>query len=152
MSDKREEILVRLKEILGVLAGDPEHASRNRAEFDDNELPMYSLLDGDEHKGMGNTTDRRAPPLMVITPQIFWVPRPPDNRTNEGLGEATSAQRVNIVYAVMTDSKLADLVGANGYVDYLGMESDLKTGAELAGQIRTEWAIGFVQNFTKLKT
>ncbi len=152
MSDKREEILVRLKEILDVLAGDPAHAARNRGEFDDNELPMHALLDGDEAKGVGNTTDRRAPPLMIINPQIFWVPRPPDNRKNIGLGETTSARLAEIKYAVSQDSRLAELVGANGYVDYLGVESDLKTGAELTGQLRTEWAIGFVQNFTKLKT
>lgn len=147
--DKREQILARLEAILVGLADTGINVYRDRAELEDNELPAYVLLDGNEDADVV-PKDRRGPQIMRMTPQIFYVPVPPENRMNEGIGPQMAEHRMILIRGIMRDSTLAGLLGSNGYIEYRGMETDMQTGAEVKGQFRMDWAIGYVLNFNKL--
>lgn len=153
MTDRREQILQRLEVILQRLAptGSGINVYRDRAELEDNELPAYVVLDGNETKLPGVPAQSRSvAQIMLLTPQIFWVPVPPNNVLNVGIGPNLSGQRVTLLSAIMGDSVLADLYGPNGYIEYRGMETDMNTGAEVKGQFRLDLAIAYPLNFTKL--
>lgn len=148
--DKREQILVRLEGILttlGTSAGIKVY--RDRAEFDESELPAYILLDGVENTTI-RSNDRRGPQIMLLLPQIFYIPVPRENQLNDGMGAQLSAFRVAVIKAIMQDEPLHGLLGENGYVEYRGMETDMQTGAEVKGQIRMDFAFAYVFNFNKL--
>jgi hypothetical protein len=151
-NDKREDILARLAEILTSIAASGVHVYRNRAELDDSELPAYVLLDGNEQKeskALGSA-DRRAPQMMLLTPQIFYVPTPPTTQLNEGIGPLLSEHRITLLRGILQDDTLQNLLGSNGYVEYRGMETDMQTGAEVKGQFRLDLALSYVFNFSKL--
>lgn len=148
--DKREQILLRIEAILTALAGDSGiRVYRDRSEFETAELPAYVLLDGIENKLTG-ANDRRSPQIMLLNPQIFYVPVPTENALNEGVGPNLSAQRVTMIKAIMQDGQLQDLLGENGYAEYRGMETDMQTGAEVKGQFRMDFAFAYVLTFNKL--
>ncbi len=149
MADTRELILVRIKAVLTTLAGDDIFVWRDRAEFDDTELPAYVLLDGDENKSAG-ASDRKGPQINLLLPQIFYVPQPTENQLNVGVGEDLSAKRVAMLKAIMLDGELQDLTGVNGYIEYRGMQTDMQTGGEVKGQLRFDFAFAFVFNVTKV--
>ncbi len=148
--DKREAILVRLEVLLTQLAGEDIHVYRNQAEFENDELPAYALLDGIETKDFGST-DRRGPQVMILLPEIFYVPVPTENPKNVGVGPVLSARRVALIKLIMSDGPLRDLVGANGYIEYRGMETDMQAEAdEVKGRFKLNFAFGYVLNFNKL--
>src|SRR5689334_18138113 len=97
--DKREDILVRIEAILSANKTEGFKVYRNRAALEENDLPAYVLLDGGEEKQKGSD-DRRAPILMLMTPQIFYVPLPPENRTNDGIGPQMSEERSKLIKAI----------------------------------------------------
>lgn len=148
--DKRELILSRLLTLLTQLAdGTGIYVYRDQAEFETDELPAYVLLDGNDTKSVGSS-DRRGPQIMLLTPQIFYIPVPTENPKNDGVGSNLSAMRVAMIKKVMQDGTLQDLLGDNGYVEYRGMETDMQTGAEVKGQFRMDFAFAYVFNFNKL--
>lgn len=148
--DKREEILAQLEVILnGVAGGTDIRVYRDRAEFQYEELPAYILLDGTESLTI-KSNDRRAPQIMLLLPQIFYVPIPTENPLNENMGPQLSAMRITMVKAIMQDETLHGVLGSNGYVEYRGMETDMQTGAEVKGQFRMDFAFAYVFNFNKL--
>jgi len=148
--DKREQILSHLELILTTLAsGTNIQVHRDRAEFDESELPAYVLLDGVETTGV-RSNDRRGPQVMLLLPQIFYVPMPTENQLNEGMALNLSAMRVAMIKAFMQNEDLQGMLGDNGYVEYRGMETDMQTGAEVKGQFRMDFAFAYVLNFNKL--
>lgn len=147
--DKREQILVKLEAILNAVKADGMFVWRDRAELDTDELPAYVLLDGIETRSLGSTT-RRGPQIMLLFPQIFYVPVPTENQMNEGIGPRLSSHRALLVKSIVNDSQLQDMLGDNGYVEYRGMETDMQTGAEVKGQFKLDFALAYVLNFNKL--
>jgi len=159
--DKRELILLRLEAILRTIAeGTGTYVWRDRAEFDERletfpgsgvlaELPCYTLLDGNETQ-LTKSTDRRGPQIMLLQPQMFYVPVPTENPLNVGVGSDLSAKRMTFIKAFMQDGQLRDLLGDNGFVEYRGMETDMQTGAEVKGQFRIDFDFAYVLNFNKL--
>jgi hypothetical protein len=123
--------------------------STYRAEFEYDELPAYVLLDGTETKHLG-ASDRRGPQIMLLQPQVFYVPKPTENPQNVGVGPDLSARRVAMIKTIMQDGQLQDLLGDNGFAEYRGMETDMQTGAEVKGQFRMDFAFAYVFNFNKL--
>lgn len=152
MTDKREQILTRLETILTETADTGVNVYRDRAELEDNELPAYVLLDGNETKSVGASEvgGRRGPQVMLLTPQVFYVPVPPENQFNVGIGPTLSDHRVLLLRAIMQDETLKLLLGDNGYVEYRGMETDMNTGAEVKGQFRLDLALAYPLNFNTL--
>lgn len=153
--DRRELILLRLKANIDAVAaanGGTFHAWRDRAEFNEGDLPAYVLLDGIESNSItvADQGGRRGPCVMLMLPQIFFVPLPTENKLNVGVGENLSVHRARLLKKIMMDSQLADLLGSNGYIEYRGMETDMQTGAEVMGQFRLEFALAYTLDFTKL--
>ncbi len=148
-NDRREDILLRLQAILTTLADGEIHVYRDRAEFDAEELPAYILLDGVETV-QTRSSDRRGPQVMLLQPQIFYVPRPTENQLNVGVGPNLSAMRVEMIRVIMQDDTLKNLLGENGFAEYRGMESDMQTGAEVKGQFRMDFAFAYIFNFNRL--
>ena len=150
MSDTRELILARFEAVLqAVAAADSINVYRDRAALEDHELPAYVLLDGNENTAI-ESTDKRFPIVMVLTPQVFYVPVPSPNALNEGVGPRLSEHRVKLLKAIMGDGELANLCGSNGYLEYRGMETDMQTGAEVKGQFKLDFAAAYVLNVNKL--
>jgi len=151
--DRRERILVRLREVLAEQASGQDPAvgvHRDRAELEENELPAYVLLDGGEEQ-VTDTSDRRGPALMRMTPQVFYVPLPPlDTTESAGIGARMSEHRARLIRAIKSDGELLDLVGANGWIEYRAMESDMQTGGEVQGQFRLDFAVAYMLNFRNL--
>lgn len=155
MEDKRENILVRINEILTEVAVANPSAGikvyRNQVEFEtaQNELPAYVLLDGIENSVV-ESSDKRGPQVMVLEPQIFYVPVPTENPQNVGVGPSLSTMRSTLLKAILLDGKIASIVGSNGYVRYRGLETDMQTGGEVKGQFRLDLAFAYVFNVNKL--
>jgi hypothetical protein len=152
MADKREQILVRLEELLVAIAAtntENTFVYRDRAELEESELPAYVLLDGNETKELGSS-NKRGPQIMSLTPQVFYIPVPPENQLNTGIGPQLSEHRIKLLKGIMQDGHLQDLVGDTGYIEYRGMETDMQTGAEVKGQFKIEFALAYVFNFNKL--
>jgi hypothetical protein len=148
--DTREAILVRIEAILTDVAGDSGiRVYRDRAGFEDEDLPAYVLLDGIETL-VEKADDRRGPQIMSLLSQIFYVPVPTENQLNVGIGPLLSQHRIKLVKGIMQDGPLQDLLGSNGFVEYRGMETDMQTGAEVKGQFRMDFAFAYVFNFNKL--
>lgn len=81
--------------------------------------------------------------LMTMQPQIFVIPKSA-KPNNEDIGEVVNDLRQTIVRVIAQDQILIDLVTANGSIAYLGMETDLKSGLNLDGQARLDFAFTYV--------
>jgi len=145
MSDKREQILLRLKAILETI---PTIVTvvRNRGLMDNDSRPAAYLLDGDESFRL--TGDRKgrvtmSQELITMRPQIFVIGKSLKPQ-NEGVGAALNGYRIGIIRAIAQDAALLALVGSNGDIAYNGCETDLKNGSLLDGQLRLDFAITYV--------
>ena len=165
MMDKREEILLRLLEIMGTEecrtcgvdgaeAIAAEHVFRNRAAFEDteahDELPCSVLLDGGETTLTPNARGS-ASRLMLMTCQIFYVLSP--RTANAGIGEELSGYRGKLIKAILNDGVLGDLLGVeqrSGYIEYRGIITDMQTGSSVEGQMQMDFAFAYVLNPNKL--
>jgi hypothetical protein len=150
--DKRELILSRLLTILETVDITGVTIHRDRAEFEEAELPVVVLLDGSETAAVaaGQRGAGRAPQVMMMTPQVFYVPVPSENNRNEGIPAKLSEARIKIIKAILQDGPLADLQGSNGYIEYRGTVTDMQTGAEVTGQMQLEFALTYTFDPTRL--
>jgi hypothetical protein len=146
MTDRREQILARLLAILETVEG-VNGAVRNRGELPASKRPAVILLDGDEiarstppqHRGRLTL----APNLVDLSPEIYVVM---DQREpiNEGIGEDMNTLRIAILKAIMSDSELATLLGANGDIQYNGCETDMASGRSMEGQMHLRMTFTYV--------
>ena len=141
--DRREEILVRLKEVLetcidvGTFGGPPK-IFRDRGEIPTEMLPALVLLDGSESMKV-STAGRggaRVPTVFQLEPEIFIVLRPRETIANDGVGEELSMMRMKVLKAIIYDEPLKALLGGNGELVYGGHETDLRTGNAILGAMQ----------------
>jgi hypothetical protein len=149
MIDKREMLLERMLALLGMVTNGAElSVFRNRAEIPTDKLPALVLLDGKEdlrNPDMPHTRGGiRVPAVFDLSPQVFIVLRPRDDINNAGVGEELSALRVQILALFVNDGDLADLLGSNGEIMYLGHDTDLQTGSSLLGQMQMHFRLSYV--------
>jgi hypothetical protein len=151
-TDKREQILLRLQAILGGITGlAPTQVFRDRGEFDEERavFPFSVLLDGTERK-LSEGRDGRGgvvlPMIMELSPQIFLMLKPKVLNKASEYGPEISGWRVKVIKAIFYDSALLALLGANGGIDYRGMDTDMQTGQNMEGQIRFNFAFRYVLN------
>ena len=152
--DTREDILARIFQILTDLAATIRlndattvpTVARNRGLMQQDVRPVFILLDGDERTRLDG--DRRgrvrmSPSLVTMNPQVFVVmkSRLPQN---ENLGQEMNELRLQMIHALVTDETLIGLLSANGDMNYLGNETDLKSGSNLEGQMRLDFAMTYV--------
>lgn len=151
MVSKREEILTRLVELMSEEYINAATVVRNRGLLSQDMRPAIAILDAGERARLTGDDNGRGnrgrvgmgPQLMTMTPQIFFLPetrRP----LNTGIGQLVNAYADLIVRTIAHDPQLLTILGANGSVAYLGMETDLKSGSLLDGQCRLDFAFTYV--------
>lgn len=150
MADKREMILAR---IAAITTGAQANAGivtcvRNRGLMDNDRRPACVLLDGDEKPY--TSTQRRAgrsmpmgPVIMQMVPELYVIlkeARP----VNENVGLDLNTMRMKLSKAIVEDTELKTLLGANGGINYNGCVTDLKSGSPLTGQMRMDFTYRYV--------
>lgn len=153
-TDRREQILERLEAILGGLTipllgdenGGPTSLPagnfvRNRDQLSAQTTPGIILLDGDEIRDPRATLPPRGlqevkmpDQVMRMTPEIYVVldVRQPRNLNT---GEDLNTARLAILAAVLPDSQLQSIVGANGNIVYDQAVTDLARNRQMQGQL-----------------
>jgi hypothetical protein len=149
-SDKRESILSRIEALLATDNTGAMTVKRNKPLIDQDMRPAVALLDGDEIAKL--TGARRGgaamtPQIMTMTPQVFYIAKSKAPQ-NEDVGPDVNQFRLRILSLIAGDSELKDLVGANGNISLIRMETDLKSGGLLQGQARFDFAISYVLDVT----
>jgi hypothetical protein len=159
MTDKRELINLRLIAIFGSVDGmTPAKVYRDRGEFDEKKTipPIMVYLDGTERKVLDANSGRRdnarggvpavVPMLMEMSPQIYLIMQPKKLDQAAEYGPEISDWRMKVLKAVMKDASLLALLGANGSIDYRGMETDMQAGRSMEGQLQFNFAFRYILN------
>lgn len=155
---KRETILERLKEVMREEYIQAETVVRNRGLLEEDQRPAVAIMDGDERArltgdGQGRGNGGRVGmsfQLMTMTPSVFFIPKEllPKNETRAAqpvnIGTIVNEYADLIVRVVARDPVLRQLVGSNGSIAYIAMETDLKSGAALQGQCRLDFAFTYM--------
>jgi hypothetical protein len=153
-NDRRQAVLSRLDALLSdigpiVLLGGPNGATTiaegnyvlNRNALPENLVPGIILMDADEVRNVRQT---QPPPgmaqrgvsdqVMSMTPEIYIVldVRKPQN---ENVGADLNTARLAILAAVLPDTGLWNIVGANGNIVYDGCVTDLARNRLVQGQM-----------------
>jgi hypothetical protein len=154
-ADTREEILVRLLEILASLP-DLNGAYRNQVDFPNDALPVAYLLDGSEELAMDVPVPTRKsvlmpPAIFALRPEIYVVLERRDtsaNTTVKGvyapIGPAISAYRMLILDAVTGDQTLQALLTTSGQITFLGSQTDMQGGATVWGRLQMLFELRYV--------
>jgi hypothetical protein len=153
VNDRRQLVLDRLYALLGGLTiplqGGPTgplsivpgNIVQNRNELPKEKVPGIIILDGDEIKDpraqlatRGLTETRVPSSIMKMTPEVYVVL---DTRgiTNENVGRDLNTARLAILAAVLPDTQLQNIVGANGNIVYDGCVTDLARNRTMKGQL-----------------
>lgn len=122
MTDKRELILDRLQEVAGGVVG-VVTSERNRIEADELQLPLVSVLEGDEDtQGDEDRTRRRSsshPYIVTATPQVLI------RAGGFDAGTQINTLRADIIKAVLDDEELNSLALNRRGIRYVGMQSTM---------------------------
>lgn len=157
-TSKREQILERLVELMGEEYIQASTIVRNRALIKEDSRPAIAVLDGDERArltgdGLGRGMRGRVAmgvQLMTMLPQVYFIPHEllPRNETRDSppvnIGTVVNEYADLIIRVVAQDPMLQSLVGNNGSIAFLTMETDFKSGAALQGQCRLEFALTYL--------
>lgn len=147
----RENILVRLVELMSEQYIAARTVVRNRGLLKNDDRPAVAILDGDENvrlsgdgQGRGNRgRQSMGPQLMTMTPEIYIIPETA-KPANPDIGTEVNDFRETIVRVIAQDQVLLDLIGSNGSVSYIRMVTDLKSGMALDGQCRLDFSFTYV--------
>ncbi|WP_424363599.1 hypothetical protein [Methylocystis parvus] len=131
MRDRREEILERLTEIAGCLVGGSA-VFRNREEIPEAPRPAILINDGDESvEEPEGPPRRRRNDVVSMIPDITIFAQ---GATSVDLAKARADLRRRLVAAVLSDSDLNEITGANGDVRYTGCGTRDVMGRNMMGQ------------------
>jgi hypothetical protein len=148
MVDTREDILVRLLEVVTTIPG-MRSAWRNNVDITEDQLPAVIVLDGDEDSDGANDVSMKQPhrPYNVqMTPGII-VQVQDDNVV---LGSIVTNFRREMIKRVLTDGELNEQIVktgrfGNGAIRYLGCQTDVgwtRTGyAALTAQFMFKYTL-----------
>jgi hypothetical protein len=149
MADKREDIILRLIAIAGTITG-IQSVLRNRGQANNTMRPCVIVLDGDEtvYRSKPLPPARgvmMSPSIMTMTPEIYILLKE-DRPTNEEVGPDINAFRIALISAIASDAGLRALLGPNGSLSFNGTTTDLKSGGQLAGQMKLDFSFNYVFN------
>ena len=150
MRDVREEILVRLLEVLQSSEAVPlVSAHRNRSDLETMERPCAILLDGAETSTSSlQRKSSRGPDIRVdlieMRPQIFLFLRLRKEVEAAERGPELNAYRLGMLNAIRNDGELIELVGSNGGIFYRGCDTDMQTGEAVQGMMLFHFAFQYV--------
>lgn len=153
--DRREQILVRLVELMAENYVQAATVVRNRGLLAADVRPAVAIMDGDEisrvtgdqlGRGIGGRPGI-VPHIVTMSPEIFVVPKPV-KPSNEGVGTLVNDFRMAIGNAIANDPVLISIVGPNGSIAYLGMVTDLKSGSACDGQSKLNFSFTYPLDLT----
>lgn len=133
MTDKREQIL---SAIFEVLEGIPGVAAcvRNRDQLPAaDKLPAIMMMDGDEEgkrDADGRGRSAVSPNRVILKPEIYVILQVSKPR-NEGVGPSLNAFRALVLKALLTSTAITDLCES---VFYAGCITDLAQNRKMEGQ------------------
>lgn len=148
----RQRLLVLLKTVDVDIPA--ERVYRNRAEFESEELPAITLLDGSTIISQTSTPANRgltAARFVVTVPQIFVVlKRGTDVMSQADKGSKLSSIEDTVIRLFSADPELSNLLGEQGYIEYRSSVTDFQTGSTVEGQMQMDFAFAYIFNPRKL--
>lgn len=141
MTDKREQILVRLLEIASTIQG-VTTAVRNKDEITDKMRPAIIILDADENAADSDPNGRsaRSPRFVTMTPEVYIIL----GAKPENVGTEINVLRARWLKAVLSDTSLSAIVGSNGDVRYEGCATSLARGRNMEGELGVSISFTYV--------
>jgi len=153
MFDRREQILLRLKERLAATIPEVDgRVYRNRRGIPPPEkLPAIVVLDGSERKRAPTTRHKSLSyAIYTLTPQIFILLRLSETIENTGKGEELSAMRAKVIASLTSDETLLGLLGENGEIEYTGHDTDMATGSAMQGEMFLRFTFAYLLSYGEL--
>jgi hypothetical protein len=140
MADVREDILVRLLEVVATIPN-IRSAHRNNVDITEDQLPAALVLDGDEESdGAGDVSMKQPhrPYNVQMTPEIIIA------QQADEVGSDLSKLRRELIKRVLTDTELNEQIvktgrHGNGAIRYLGCQTDLGWMRSLHGALRAQF-------------
>jgi hypothetical protein len=144
MIDKREAILVRLRDIIETVPG-VKAAGRNRQDVTGKARPAILLHDGDEQTENNKETAPRfsAVDKATMTPQLVILA----GTTTEQLGTTLNGIRAALLPLVLQDPELINLCGgpnSNSQIRYEGCAVTSEAGEAREGRMECNFAFEYV--------
>lgn len=159
MPSRSEQVKLRLLEILEEVAPSlvepvsAEHVMRNEAPQDNDDTPALILLDGrmrmvkpvritGTKSGMiSRTLNRKG--IASLQPSLWYIAKMRESEDQSELGPLLSDAEIAIHNGVTRDAELLALLTTNGWMEYLGHETDMQTGNLLSGELRLDFSFVF---------
>lgn len=142
MTDKREDILLRLNAVMASLLDTPDYAFRNAGEVPETARPAIVVLDADEELdtkldpyGKGRPSAQIIP--VVLKPEIFVLVQ----ETDDQIGPKINEWRAKVIKAVMLDSAL---IGLCHEIRYDGFTSAFANGRSMEGQAKVHFSFVYM--------
>ena len=140
MTDVREDILVRLVEVLSTIPT-IRIAQRNNTDITEDQLPAAIVLDGDEESDGSSDVSMKQPhrPYNVeMTPDVLLVHQDPN------VGEELDGLRRELIKRVLMDTELNEQIvktgrHGNGVIRYLGCQTGVVWLRDQHGGMRVQF-------------
>ena len=148
-NDMREDFLARVYAIMGTVPGITSTA-RNRGLRSNEDRPGMVLLDGDESPRVSMQSQRRqgraammAPQIIEIRPEVYILMQE-GRPKNDAVGTELNTFRIVFMKKLWEDTTLATILGSNGSIVYNGLQTDLKSGSAMSGEMRLDFVANYV--------
>ncbi len=129
MTDRREEILVRMLGILSAVEGS-SNAFRNRSDVHESLRPCIVLVDGDEEAEQQDSNRAgRTPRRVRMTPHVLLMAGGPA----ETIGTQLNDLRKQAIYELCSDAQLKALSLQDNDVVYEGAQMIMDEGRRIEG-------------------
>lgn len=149
MSDKREQILARLVEIMETIPG-VGAVYRNNPDPNEGRMPAVVVFDADEELApLPDTAQYKgptAPQVMVMRPEIYILL----SARAADAGTRLNGLRASIYKAVVTDPSLFALVGTNGRIILEAGRSGFAVGRAMSSELKLEFGFTYVLQASEL--
>jgi hypothetical protein len=133
MSDVREDILVRLLEVVATVPN-LRTVLRNDMDLDETMLPGGIVLDGDEETDdVGNPSQQQYRPIVRMAPKIILA------QQSDEVGSDLTTLRRELIKRVLYDSELIAKTGTTGAIRYLGCTTDFGWMRWLQGTLEAQF-------------
>lgn len=151
--DVREQILSRIRAVLGTVAG-AQLAARNRIPVSGASRPALVLQDGSEEECETENPGPRGSQksLMRLSPRVMILAGAPA----ESIGATLSTLRAALLPAILKDSQLLSLVGGpagirgQGQMRYSGCAVELQTGETQEAVMQLDFTFEYVLSLEDL--
>lgn len=84
-----------------------------------------------------------APQIIELRPEIYILLKE-GRPQNENVGQELDAFRIAFLKLMWEDATLAAILGPNGSMVYNGLQTDLKSGSAMSGEMRLDFVANYV--------